>query len=139
MNSDTALSLFVMILAAIGVALLIMLIPAPAGANQICLTKKEARHLWPKEHLYWYSADHCWSNRRGPPRKLKLDPIFDKVRAEQEEPRQKKTPAVKVEAPLRSDHQLKITEDGCCWPKLTEFDLLWSKLMEGLKWIQEKK
>ncbi len=32
MNSDTALSLFVLILAAIGVTLFILLIPAPAGA-----------------------------------------------------------------------------------------------------------
>jgi hypothetical protein len=37
------------------------------------LTKAEARHLWPRQHIYWYSADHCWSNRRGPPRNLKVE------------------------------------------------------------------
>ncbi len=131
MNNDTALSLFVMILAAIGVAMLIMLIPAPVGASQVCLTKKEARHLWPKEHLYWYSADHCWSNRRGPPRGIKLDPVIEKTRAEAK-------PEKNMEAPLRSDQPMQIIRDFCCWPKLSEFDLLWSKLVEELKWIQGK-
>jgi hypothetical protein len=50
----------------------------PAAAS-LCLTKKEARELFPKKHLYWYSSDHCWSNRRGkPPSGLKIDPIIEK-------------------------------------------------------------
>ncbi len=59
--------------------------PVSTAASQVCLTKAEARHLWPRQHIYWYSADHCWSNRHGPPRNLKIerqpkrqhtDPVF---------------------------------------------------------------
>jgi len=46
-----------------------------AEGSSVCLTKKEARELWPRRHLYWYSSDHCWSNRRGPPRGIRIDPI----------------------------------------------------------------
>ena len=73
MNNDTSASLFVLLAAAIGVALLITCIPVPA--SEVCLSKREARHLWPRQHIYWYSADHCWSNRRGPPRHIKIEPI----------------------------------------------------------------
>ncbi len=133
MNNDTAMSLFVLILAAIGVALFIFLIPTPVGASQVCLTRKEARHLWPKQHIYWYSKDHCWSNRRGPPRGLKLDPIIpNHARAEVKEnpAKPERLPPPKMEAPLRSDGPLNITRDGCCWPSLwetrnTQFDLRW--------------
>src|SRR5215831_1354031 len=62
---------------AIVVAAMILLIASTAGhGRELCLTKQEARHLWPKKHLYWYSGDHCWSNRRGgPPRGIKIDPV----------------------------------------------------------------
>jgi hypothetical protein len=46
-----------------------------ANGSTVCLSKSEARHLWPKRHIYWYSKRHCWSNRRGPPRGLKIDPV----------------------------------------------------------------
>lgn len=48
----------------------------PADGSAVCLTKHEARQLWPKKHLYWYSPHHCWSNRRGgPPTGVKYDLI----------------------------------------------------------------
>ena len=75
MNNDTAVSGFILALAAIGMLLLILCIPTAAAARDVCLTKKEARELWPKRHIYWYSKDRCWSNRRGPPRGLKFDPV----------------------------------------------------------------
>jgi hypothetical protein len=130
MNHETSASLAVLLLAAIGVAMLIMIVPAPAG---VCLSKKEARHLWPRQHIYWYSSDHCWSNRRGgPPRhlkiekepepkkekKIKTDPIFS--------PKAEGLPAFRAIAPLRSDAPMVIVEDGCCWPTITEFDLRWA-------------
>jgi hypothetical protein len=55
-----------------------------AYGMDICLSKNEARHLWPKRHLYWYSRHHCWSNRRGPPRgliKKRLDPDVSNSKA----------------------------------------------------------
>ena len=130
MNHETSLSLFVLLAAGIGVALLITCIPVPA--SEVCLNKREARHLWPRQHIYWYSSDHCWSNRRGPPRRIKIepdepkpkkikgDPVFNQIRAEE------KPAPPRMAAPLRSDQPMDIVTDGCCWPVLTEFDLRWA-------------
>ena len=123
MNNETGLSLFVLLVASIGVALLITCVPVPA--SEVCLTKKEARQLWPRSHIFWYSSRHCWSNRRGPPRGIKIDPV-SAVHAEAKAPANPAGP--KVEAPLRSDEPLRIITDDCCWPQLTEFDLRWGGL-----------
>lgn len=74
MNNDTAWSLTTLAATGLGIAaFLYWTQPASPG---ICLTKKEARQLWPRQHIYWYSSDHCWSNRRGgPPRGIKVDKI----------------------------------------------------------------
>lgn len=57
-------------------AILVAFTGVAARGGEVCLSKAEARKLWPKQHLYWYSADHCWSNRRGgPPRGIKVEPI----------------------------------------------------------------
>ncbi len=29
-----------------------------------CLSHSEARTLWPRDHLRWHGASHCWDNRR---------------------------------------------------------------------------
>ncbi len=58
------------------VALVLVIATAVASAAPVCLSKSEARKLWPRAHLYWYSVDHCWSNRRGgPPRGIRYDLI----------------------------------------------------------------
>jgi len=50
-----------------------------AHGSASCLTKSEARKLWPRKHIYWYSGDHCWSDRRGKPHNIKFDdPVFPK-------------------------------------------------------------
>lgn len=72
--SIDSLSLAVLIATIVVLALLLAGVIA-AGASTVCLTKQQARHLWPRQHIYWYSKDRCWSNRHGPPRGLKLDPI----------------------------------------------------------------
>jgi hypothetical protein len=78
---------------------IVLLLVQLAPASSLCLSKKEARELWPKRHIYWYSKDHCWSNRRGPPRGLKMDPIKNnRIQALASEPTPEK--------------------DYCCWPKL---------------------
>jgi hypothetical protein len=74
-----------------------------AAAGGVCLSKKEARQLWPKRHIYWYSKKHCWSNRRGPPRNLRIDPIINSHAQD------------KSEAPAKAQDQ---SEDHCCWPDL---------------------
>ena len=76
MSKDTAASLATFMIAGLALFLLVLLVTTAAPANSVCLTKKEARHLWPRQHIYWYSKDHCWSNRHGPPRGLKFDPLF---------------------------------------------------------------
>ncbi len=138
MNSETSLSLFVLLIAGIGVALLITCVPVPAG--EVCLTHRQARHLWPTRHLWWYNddGDKCWSNRHGgPPRGLKIEPERKKEKKLRTDPifpprAEAKTAAnptgPKVEAPLRSDEPLRIITDDCCWPQLTEFDLRWGGL-----------
>lgn len=88
-----------LVLALVSVVLgfgLVLLLVQLAAASSVCLTKKEARELWPRQHIYWYSKNHCWSNRRGPPRNLKIDPIKPKALAS----------------------QAKEEKDYCCWPKL---------------------
>ena len=88
-NNDTAWTLATLVVAGIVIAMLLLWVTsAPAKERpEVCLTKQQARHLWPKRHIFWYSSDHCWSNRRGPPHNLKFDPIkdplFNKAHAEE--------------------------------------------------------
>lgn len=41
----------------------------PVGSNAAtakpCLTKDEARKLWPNEWLYWHTERHCWDHIKG--------------------------------------------------------------------------
>jgi hypothetical protein len=67
--------------------ILALLLATPAVPAAVCLSKSEARQLWPKSHLYWYSRDRCWSNRRGPPRDLRMDPVFNSHAQAKKEPR----------------------------------------------------
>ena len=96
MNSDTAATGFIMALCAIALIVAAMMLATPAKGGAVCLTKKEARELWPRRHIYWYSKDHCWSNRRGPPRGIRIDPVKAKALAS----------------------EAKAEQDYCCWPKL---------------------
>jgi hypothetical protein len=113
------------------VLFVLMILITTAQPMGVCLSKAEARHLWPRSHIYWYSKNHCWSNRRGPPRNLKFDPVFSHHAED------KILPAPKIEAPLRTDEPLKITEDGCCWPLLE--DLPHEALREyGLRILAER-
>jgi hypothetical protein len=97
------LYLLIIMLASIVIILAAMIfaMTRTAAAGSICLSKKEARQLWPKAHIYWYSKNHCWSNRRGPPRRLRIDPVINSL-AKESAPQQ----------PL----------DKCCWPDLERDD-----------------
>ena len=35
---------------------------AIASAASPCLTQAEAQKRWPKAHLFWHTANHCWDN-----------------------------------------------------------------------------
>jgi hypothetical protein len=81
MTEDRLVNILLVIGMAIIIGALILLIGSTAHGG-VCLSKSEARHLWPKKHLYWYSSEHCWSNRRGgPPRGIKIDPLPPDKRA----------------------------------------------------------
>lgn len=66
---------FKVLIALLVLVLLLAALVAATAATRVCLTKQQARHLWPKQHIYWYSKDHCWSDRRGRPRNLKFEPV----------------------------------------------------------------
>ena len=74
MNHDTAMAGLAMLLAALGLLLLVLYFTGAAPAG-ICLSKQEARHLWPRAKLYRYANKHCYSNRRGPPKGLTIEPV----------------------------------------------------------------
>jgi hypothetical protein len=93
-DNQIAAILTTMLAAGIGVLLLIWTVPV-RGAT-VCLTKSEARQLWPRRHIYWYSKDHCWSNRRGPPRGLRFDPVKDPVFGKAHAEAKPAAPVVKI-------------------------------------------
>jgi hypothetical protein len=97
MNNDTAASAATFLVAGLALILMLLWASTAAPAASICLSKKDARQLWPKQHIYWYSKHHCWSNRRGPPRNLKMDPIVNL---------------------MAKEARAKEPEDKCCWPVL---------------------
>jgi hypothetical protein len=121
-RETVAALLFATMIAAVAVAIIGM---NAARGGPICLTKKEARELWPRQHIYWYSKHRCWSNRRGPPRHLKIDPV------------------------VNSMAKAKDPEDKCCWPALPRdsdgniieppptFSERWQSLLSVFKrWLQ---
>jgi hypothetical protein len=46
-------------------SLLLFLMAATAATSKPCLTKKEAKELWPNEWLYWHTEWHCWDHMKG--------------------------------------------------------------------------
>jgi hypothetical protein len=121
-RETVAALLLATVIAAMAVAIIGM---NAARGGLICLTKKEARELWPRQHIYWYSKHRCWSNRRGPPRHLKMDPVVNSM--------------AKAKQP----------EDKCCWPVLPRdsdgniieppptFSERWQSLLSVFKrWLQ---
>jgi hypothetical protein len=101
-------------------AAMIFVMTHSAAAGAVCLSKKEARQLWPKRHIYWYSKNHCWSNRRGPPRNLKLDPIINNTAMEFSFA--KLLPAPVYDQLPRPRPQIMQSDppDDCCWPPLDQ-------------------
>ena len=39
-----------------------LLMAVTAATAKPCLTKEEARKLWPNEWLYWHTERHCWDH-----------------------------------------------------------------------------
>lgn len=143
-----ALLLWGLSIGVLGIAfgIILFLLLTHAAASAVCLTKKEARHLWPRQHIYWYSKDHCWSNRRGrPPSNLKFDPVFSSNKAHAESlPASPQPPAPTQDAgkadradvpdapqptkrgtvrtiPIVKEWQNDF-EDYCCWPMIEPAD-----------------
>jgi hypothetical protein len=51
--------------AAMVASLLFLLMAATAATSKPCLTKEEAKKLWPNEWLYWHTERHCWDHIKG--------------------------------------------------------------------------
>jgi hypothetical protein len=111
----------VIALALIIVVLAVMIITTMkvAGASASCMTKREARAIWPRAHIYWHSADHCWDNRRGRHGRRYKDPLMGgAVRAVRNQVPTKqqifdKTPASKADKIIDME---KWMAENCCWP-----------------------
>lgn len=104
---------------------ILLLLSSGDSAAALCLTKDQARVLWPKQHLYWYSKDRCWSNRRGgPPRGIRIDPLPEEKKARAEaRPTILPDPVYDVLPQPRPDS----ADDYCCWPPL-------ESLLESREW-----
>ena len=100
-SNETSAALATLLLVGLGLIVMALMLATPARTREVCLSKHEARQLWPKKHLYWYSSDHCWSNRHGPPSGIKIDKVPAKEAMAREE---------KPEPGEDQDH--------CCWPAL---------------------
>jgi hypothetical protein len=46
-------------------SLLLLLTAVTVATAKPCLTKEEARKLWPNEWLYWHTEQHCWDHIKG--------------------------------------------------------------------------
>lgn len=61
------------------VALASALAAGVASAAPSCMTLKEARAVYPHDHLYWHGKGRCWDNQGRRSRKRYRDPVFPKV------------------------------------------------------------
>src|SRR5215813_3232298 len=87
------------------ITLLVTLLSGAIAASPDCLTYQEARQQWPRHHLYWHTANHCWNNYR----RHYFRPVRKPFTAPAMLARAKETEKIKEE---------KQPEDRCCWPKL---------------------
>ena len=85
-----------------------------ADNDRPCLTKEQARAKWPKDWLYWHTANRCWDNQKvgsvnrahyrtvaGPTRKATVTPDeIDKTQYQMEAEKRLAT---------------------CCWPPAVKF------------------
>jgi hypothetical protein len=51
--------------AAMVAGLLFSLMAVTPATARPCLTKEEAKKLWPNEWLYWHTERHCWDHIKG--------------------------------------------------------------------------
>ncbi len=134
MNSDTSAALFVLLVAAVGIVMLIWLIPVPAHALE-CAERPDGRSYWTYRII---DGERCWyrGHRRLPksslhwpdepkPKKLKSDPVFNQIRAE----------ASGLDAvtwymarpfdqaqPIYPPLNIAVPDDPDVWPDLSEFE-----------------
>jgi hypothetical protein len=52
------------------IAAALALVSSPAISSPSCMTQSEARAKFPKEHLWWHGAGHCWD--ATPPSRARL-------------------------------------------------------------------
>ena len=125
---ETSASLATLLIAGLAIAILLLWVTS-AGA-EVCLTKKQARELWPRQHLYWYSKDHCWSNRRGPPRGLKFDPVFSSSAQAQDDKKPRQKPAEVKILPADEFNEIDAAADSDTYFRAEPFPLFGSLVVQ---------
>ncbi len=87
MNHETSASLFVLLAAAIGIVLLIWIIPAkalecaerPDGKSYWTYRIVDGERCWTRGHHRWPKSKLHWPDK---PKPIKGDPVFNKIRAD---------------------------------------------------------
>jgi hypothetical protein len=52
-----------LLLSSLAIALAIAIVRVDASPS--CMTMREARAKYPRDHLYWHGPARCWDNQRG--------------------------------------------------------------------------
>ncbi len=133
MNHETSASLFVLLAAAIGIVVLIWIIPAkamecadrPDGKSYWTYRIIDGQRCWTRGHRHWPKSKLHWPDEPKP-KKIKGDPIFNKIRAEAS-PLDAVTwhmarPFDQAQ-PIYPPLNVAVPDDPDVWPDLSEFDL----------------
>jgi len=108
-----ALALIIIVL-----AMLIFFLTRSAAASSSCLTKHEARDIWPRAHIYWHGPDRCWDNHRGRHGKRyyrdKNPAMYARNQAPTKQQVFDKEPLPKSDKIIDLDDWLR---NNCCWPE----------------------
>lgn len=129
------LSILALALSAIVFILAIMLLAATRTyASEACMTKAEARAMYPKAHLFWHGREHCWNDKAGSIRyrvKHKQPADAGQLRAQAPKPPQDasgNSPAKKILWPTLvptvefSFQSFLIAEPMTLWPPVLDVD-----------------
>ena len=132
MNHETAASLAVMLAAAVGIMLLIWIIPAKALE---CAERPDGKSYWSYRIIdgqrCWYRGHRVIPKSRlewpdEPKKREHRDPVFDKIRADAglDAVTWHMARPFDQAAPIYPPLNLAVPDDPdvCCWPDLSEFE-----------------
>ncbi len=131
MNHETSASLFVLLVAAIGVAMLLWIVPAPALE---CKERPDGKSYWSYRII---DGERCWYRGEGripksrlhwpdepKPKRIKGDPLFNAIRADAglDAVTWHMARPFDQAQPLRPPLNVAVPDDPDVWPDLNEFE-----------------